>query len=384
MRRLITVMALGFPLVTGCWDMHEVEHLYYVNVFGLDYQNGQYTAYVQILNPELLGIQKGGSSAKTGSWIAKGSGTTPISAIRSIYATTQRRIFWGHTTAIILSERALQSKGIGHMIDIPTRFYELRYLPWTYCTKEPIPDLLKTQPILENSPVFSTLSDPDAMYRQSSYIPPQRLFQTIRNLLEPGRATLIPELSIVQDDWFDAKKSYPELKISGVGVLRHGRIVGCLSRNGAVGLRWLSPDTKNTYLTIRQNKMHMASLTLRRPSWRIRPHLQGTKAQFDVHVNVRGYLAEQCIPTSEDNIQKAAAKQIEREIRLTFRKGLEFKTDIYGLGGVLYRRDSRGFHRWQEAGGATLLTPQSLRHVTVHVRINNSGRTMEPSSHYNE
>ena len=362
--------------------MREVEHLFYVNTLGVDYQNGGYVVYLQIINPETIAKKSSGQSTRPGAWIAKGHGATVIGAIHNIYATTQRRIYWGHTTSLIFSEKALRHVGIQELLENPTRYFEFRYLPWVCCTNESIPDLMNIQPIIEGSPIFSVLSDPIDMYGQSSCVTPQALHSMIRDMFEPGRPSLIPELSIKKSDWFDVKKTYPEPVISGVGVLRNGRLLGSLSREQLNGLRWFTPTAHRTIVTLRKKGKPVAVLTLRTPKHTVQAVLKGTRLSFDIQVNTDGYISEQMLQIPEKQLKTMVAEEMEHEIRQTFASGLLFKTDIYGLSQSLYRRNPQAFRRWMRAGGNSLLHKNSLRHITIRVAIRSSGRTMEPGNHY--
>lgn len=378
------LFSLCVPLLTGCWDMREVEHLFYVNTLGIDYQSGKYIVYLQILNPEAIAKKtSGGGTSRPGAWVAKGDGRTVLGAMHAIYATTQRRIFWGHTTSIVITEQALLHGGIQEAMDIPTRYFEFRYLPWMYCTNAPLPALLNVQPIIEGSPIFSILSDPIDMYGQSSYVVPKQMFGTIRDMLEPGRPSLLPELSIKKSNWMDAKKSYPEPTISGVGVLRHGYLIGRLGREQLVGFRWIMPETRRTIVILHHKEQPVAILTLHSPIPMIKPTLTGKQLVFDVKLRVSGYISEQMEPISEQQIKKLATQQIEHEIRETYAQGIRLKTDIYGLSQSFYRQDTKSYWQWVHAGKTPLLRNYSLRHVAISISLDNSGRTLEAENHYN-
>ncbi|WEH10047.1 hypothetical protein [Alicyclobacillus fastidiosus] len=197
-----------------------MEHMFYVHAIGVDYQDGKYVIYAQVLNPMAIAKESAKSEEKTGAWIGMGVGLSFDEAVQNLYATTQRRVYWGHMDAIVLSETVLAQKGVQEVLDDLTRYHEIRYTPWMFCTNTPVSKVLTAEPILESSPVYSVLSDPNEVYNQSSFIKPLRLHRFIVNLQEPGRPSILTEISVTENQWYDAKTTHPEIKMSGYGLLR--------------------------------------------------------------------------------------------------------------------------------------------------------------------
>ncbi|HEX5564338.1 MAG TPA: Ger(x)C family spore germination protein, partial [Sporosarcina sp.] len=44
------LLLLAALSLSGCWDNNEPERMLYVNGIGIDYKNGQYELYAQIIN----------------------------------------------------------------------------------------------------------------------------------------------------------------------------------------------------------------------------------------------------------------------------------------------------------------------------------------------
>ncbi|WP_284286445.1 Ger(x)C family spore germination protein [Alicyclobacillus fastidiosus] len=380
--KMFLFLCLCVPLLPGCWDSQELEHMFYIHALGIDYQDGKYIIYAQILDPTALSKESQKSEEGLGAWVGVGVGQSYEDAIHDLYATSQRRIRWGHLNAIVFSEPLLAQKGVQESLDMVTRYEEIRYIPWVYCTDSSIPKVLSSAPILESSPVFSFLSDPYAVYRQSSFIEPVRLHRFITNLQEPGRPGIPPEISVKENRWFDAKATYPEIEISGYGLLRNGKLVGRLSRDEAIGERWFSPHISRIPLILNQRGDSIATMTIIKRKCRVRPVIIGGHLRFDAQIQVGGSIVQRGRPLSQAQLESMISKKIEKEIRKTYENGLRYGVDIYTLADSLYRRDPQTFHRYATKDGHLQLSEDSLEHVEVKVKIYDMGKATESANRF--
>ncbi|MCQ6557285.1 Ger(x)C family spore germination protein [Paenibacillus mendelii] len=368
------------PLLTGCWNMRELDHMFYAHAVGIDYKDGQYQLDVQILDFSTLGMQEGGggkSEPETGAWVGKGHGNSIQSALHNLYATSQRRIYWGHLNTVIISESVLKL-GIHEVIDILTRYSEFRYTLWVFGTRASVEEVLLASPILESSPVYSQLGDPNDVYNQSSFIQPIRLNRLIVEMREPGKTPLLPLITLSKGYWLDKKQKYSALEIEGIGMIKDGKWNGWLSKEKVTGSRWLERSTARTPLVIDSEKKHpVASVVFEHPKPRINPEIRKGKVYFNIKVTVKGSIGEMGREASESFITSRSEKLIEEEIRRTFMEGLKQKTDILNLLDSLYRKN---LQEWRNITRSREfpLDAESLKSIDVKVRITNSGRTVEP------
>lgn len=375
-------LCLCVPLLSGCWDSHELEHMFYIHAIGVDYQGGKYVIYAQVLNPMALAKESSKSPEQIGAWIGKGVGPSLEDAVHSLYATTQRMVYWGHLDAIVFSETLLAQKGVQEALDILTRFREVRYTSWVFCTNSAVAKVLSAEPILESSPVYSVLADPSKVYKQSSFIEPMRLHRFIINLQEPGLRGVLPEIAVKENLWFDAKAIHPELEISGYGLLQNGKLVGRISRDEVTGIRWFLPHLFRAVVIVNQHGNAIATMTIDSQRRRIRPVVTGGRLRFDVQMEVNGTVVQMGKAVSEVQLKSMFAQEIQKEIRSTYANGLRLGVDIYALSDSLYRRDPQTFHRYASNDGHIQLHEDSLRRVQVKVKIHDQGKTTEPATRF--
>ncbi len=151
-------------ILSGCLGSNEPERMVYALGMGLDYQDGKYVTYLQIMNlGELARTETGSGSApeQAHADIGRAAGESINDAIFNLYHSTDRRIFWGHLSYVVLTEAALEANGLKNTIDFLDRYRETRYRVWIYTTREPLSRILKTAPLLNSSVALSKLSDPN-------------------------------------------------------------------------------------------------------------------------------------------------------------------------------------------------------------------------------
>lgn len=173
-KKLAVVLMLPL-LLSACWDNNEIDKVLYIHALGVDYKEGEYQVYAQLINIGGLGRSEGGGGIQTSpSTVGMGKGNTVDSAVFDFYKNVPQRIFWGHLSSMVFTEDALKQQNIVlSAMDVINRYRETRYTVWISSTNSSIRDLLNTFPILGISPMFTRLSDPRTSYEQSSFVEPK-------------------------------------------------------------------------------------------------------------------------------------------------------------------------------------------------------------------
>ena len=238
--KLVLIFLTLLPL-TGCWDTNEPERMVYAHGIGVDYKDGKYIVYLQIINLRLMAkaeVSSGGPEVKVE--VGNGIGNTVDEAIYNLYRSSQRRIFYGHVSFLVFSEQALKHGGMKATVDFLDRYRETRYNIWLYATKESIQEILVTLPMLEMSTALSRLSDPVASFEQSSFIRPIDLRELILSLNEPGKEAILPLVTITRKNWATDKSPHNAIKSSGLAVVNLNTLKGNVPSAKAQGFRWVS------------------------------------------------------------------------------------------------------------------------------------------------
>ncbi|WP_102262618.1 Ger(x)C family spore germination protein [Mesobacillus jeotgali] len=356
----VTVMII-LILQTGCTDIKETQDLNYATAIGVDYKDGKYHTYIQLVDLMKVAKTEGGDSSPAKMWVSKAEGEIFIDSFFEIYKTAQERFVWAHVTAIVLSEAALQ-QGFQEIFDGLTRYHEFRLTPWVYGTNESIEDILSTKGFFGQTSLNTILHHPESIFQQSSELKPIQLFELARQIYEPAFTANLPSLSINRSQWKEAEKKEAKLYLNGAYFIKNDEYKGFFSTKELKGLRWTTPEMERIQVLI-PNEGGPSFLTVFEDP---KVKYVSNGSEVDIMVNVKGNLANR---ENNKNLKLAEMKElcesiIKKEIQGQYELGIEQKTDFLNLEHVLYRQS------WRKTAK---LTQASLNKVKVNVDIVHSG-----------
>lgn len=363
-------------LLTGCWNSKDIQTMAYVTGLGLDYQNGKYITYVQVLNFSNIAKTEGMELGSTvPNWIGRGEGKTMTEAFNAIYTSSQIRVFWGHLKAIVCTENLLKrADRIKEAYDMINRYREVRYNVLIYGTKVPLRDIFTQKSILNLSPLDTVMYSPTQIYAQRSFIPPIYGYKCVAHLNEPGSESIIPSISIVDNKWTVDYKDKPMLRINGAFFFSDQQLKGWLKESDLAGYRWLQKKLQRSALQIiDDNNQAIAALVLVRPKPEIIPIVQNGTPFFRISVNVKAFIEELTADITEKELEIRAAKAVKEEIWTTYKKGLATQADVFQLSQALYRNYPKVWNAERQEQ-AFFLNESSLKQIDVKVHLLHTGK----------
>ncbi|TBL75344.1 Ger(x)C family spore germination protein [Paenibacillus thalictri] len=370
--RVLIAALIPVFLLTGCWDIKGIEDTNYFTAVGMDFKDGKYVVYAQMLDFAYVAKQEGGKMGQSTSvWTGRGEGNTITDAFNYLNETAQQRTFTGHVSSLVLSESALEH-GIDEFLDGLSRYRETRFTQWVFGTREPIDKLFMVHPFFDVSPLISILHQPVSAYRQYSYIRPYRMYKTNALLREPGSTLLLPSLTIEDKVWKQEERSSPKLKLNGVYPIYQRKLKSFVDEEHMPGVRWLTRSTRRDSIPIYKDGEAVASVVVTFPKFSIIPKAAGQHVTFDVHFKAVAYLAE-LINTdfSETDIKQGTADQIKKEIKETFDYAKDKSIDIYQFEHELYRKAFADWSRLTANGKEPLA--YSLGDIDINIKVSHSG-----------
>lgn len=371
----LCLILLLLAVAPGCWGSSEIQNIAYSTSLGFDYEDDQFIVYAQVLNfSNIAKSENFEIGTHKPPWIGKGRGKTVLEAVDNIRATSQIPLLWGHTKTIVFSERILdQKKAMREAYDAVNRYREMRYHVLIYGTEMPIETIFSQTSILEFPPIHSLLRTPERIYADRSYIAPCYGYRFIAQLEEPGAAVQLPTLSVDRKAWSVDGKNKGMLRINGANYISKSRKLGWLSEDDLRGSRWLE-RMKRAPINVPNDDSPAATMVLHKPRHRIKAVVRDGSVKYSISVRVKGYISELLRDIPEEELEKEAAKVIEKEIVSTFRKGLAIKADVLHLEETLYRKDPKGWERMHRGDeDSFVLTEDSLDRVDVKVTIKHTG-----------
>ncbi|GHI01250.1 Ger(x)C family spore germination protein [Neobacillus kokaensis] len=359
---------LAIFILTGCWDSNETERMVYVQGVGIDYKNGKYTVYAQIVNTSTTAKTEsmgGPSPAKI--VVGHASGNTLNQAMFNLYSSSQRRLFWGHLSYIVLTEETLKQTSIQATIDQFDRYRETRYSIHFYATKDPLSEILKSLPPLEMTTYLSRLGDPQAAYEQRSVIRPLNLRELLIALNEPPHEAVIPYIRLAKETWETETKPIPIIEFAGAALLTRDGIKKIIPFQQFKGLRWLNSDLQREEITL-TNDLSDVSLVVTNLKIKKKPIITGKTVKFQLSLDATATLAEILKTEPLPKIEREAEKLLKTQIHDTYLTGLQNNIDIYRLSEDVYRKNMKAWKRLEQ-NGKIPLKDNSLQKIKVRMKI---------------
>ncbi|MCD4837905.1 Ger(x)C family spore germination protein [Neobacillus sedimentimangrovi] len=374
--RIILMMLLLILPLSGCWDTNEPERMVYVYGMGIDYKDGDYIAYLQIINLGLLAKNEVvGSSSEVKVEVGHAKGKTVDEAVFNLYRSTQRRIFWGHLSFLIFSEEAMKHGGIISIIDILDRYRETSYRIWVYVTKDPLSRIFKNIPMLGMSTGYSKISDPTAAYEQFSFIEPVDLRRLLIWIHEPGHEANVPLISINNKNWLTDVKRHDSISMDGIAVVTKDNIKGYFTGKNVKGVQWMTNKMKRGGVTVKY-KDSTIDMLITDVKAKIKPVVKGEEIQFDIKVKANAVIDHIVKPVPLTTLTSLIEKELKKDILYTYEQALTKDVDIYHLSETAYRKNVNSWKKVQQ-GGKIPLKKDTIRQLKVKISLDHGGKQRE-------
>jgi spore germination protein KC len=372
-KSIIIILIFCLFSLTSCEnDIGEIENQNFATAIGVDYRDGEYFVYIQMLGLSAVAKSEGGQKAPAEVYVSETKGKTFIDGFFKAYQTSQERFLWANVTAIVLSENVLK-KGLGSVFDGLTRYYEFRPTPWVFGTKEPIEEILSTTGFFEQSPLNTILHSPERSYEQSSTIRPVKLNQFAREFFDPGCTTYIPSLTVDDTQWKKNNKKDGKLAIDGAFFLSNHKYKSYFPYEKIKGMRWLSSETVRASLLLPNEKDTEFITVLEDQMVKTLPEKEGDTYRFKILYLANGVVSNR-IKNNTINVtamEEFVKKGIISEVKELYHLGLEHDIDFLNLEHQLFRKDHAEWKKLSDQN--PLLREDSIKSIEVHITLEHAG-----------
>jgi len=369
----ICICLVLLMLVPGCWNSKDIQNMAYVTTLGIDYEDGKFKSYAQILN--FTNVAKS-ENAEIGKpvpiWVGTGEGRTVTESLTTMYSTSQLRVFWGHMKSLVLTERTMKH-GMMEIYEMMNRYREIRYNILLYGTKESLKDVLTQKSILNLSPLESIIDSPQQIYSQRSFILPVYGYKIIAQMNEETGLAMIPSLEIESKSWYEDTEHRPMFRINGAYFFQNKEYRGHLTEDELKGTRWIQRQLERSPINIPDQGRPIASLILVKPHLYIKPVIENKKVRYKIRVSINAYIDELIKDTPQKTMEKMASIAVENEIKRSYKNGLQKKADVFLLDEKFYRKYPKKWHELHRSR-PFILEEDSIKSVDVRVKIDSSGK----------
>jgi spore germination protein KC len=340
------VLILALLMVSGCWDSKEVENLAITTLVAWDRitENGvdQWQITTRILN--MAGNQGGGEGGQkpgASEILIKGKGLTAQEAFLDITKRLPSRIFYQHSAAMIIGERAAK-EDLPNILSNVMRFPGTRYRNFILVSRGEAFRSLQAQPELVSllSKEVRMLANRTA--EQEGASERVTILDFARRTLREDRDTILPEIQIYLAEEGE-KTASPTVLLEGLGVIRKTKLVGWLNPEESLGYLLVTGKSQDSEIPISTTYGGniLVSYFLTGHKSEIESELIEGKPRFIIKIKADGVVHEINAPVLGIEeiplLEEAASKRIQEIVWKTISKSKEYDADFLGLNENLHR-----------------------------------------------
>ncbi len=349
--------------------MKEIQTLNYATAIGVDYKEGEYHLFIQLIDLAAVASTEGQDTSPL-TYVSDVTGPTFIEAFFRVYESGQNRFIWSHMTTILLSESALE-KGIENIFDGLTRYYEFRLTPWVFATKEPLDEALTKLGFFDQTSLETVLHNPQRLFEQSSLVRPIKLNQFGREIFEPALTTYIPSVAINKDHWQEGQKKEPKLALNGAYFIQNKNYKGFFNLDQIKGLRWVATETKRASLLVPSKEDAEFLVVLDHIDTNIILQEHHGTHKFLVVMNGEGSIGNELAGlTNLREMEQETNESIAKQIQELYQLGVERNIDFLNLEHLVYKKRKE---EWEQIKNGDFLDGDLLNDIKVDVTLLHSG-----------
>lgn len=362
----ILIPLLCLPLIstllTGCWDDRELSELGITSGSAYDWEDNQWKATYQVINPSSgasgMGGSGGGSSSSPPFVTFTVKGRTIMEAIEKTNLTSTREMFFSHSRITVLGERVARH-GINQLIDMFLRKQDARETVYVFIAKGEGGNILDQLMQLTKNQGAGIQLMIEQESRLLSYYPGIRMFELAMALSSESGSAVVPEILLtgpeVMDETTETGRTdlQTRLALGRLGVLKGDQLIGWLSQREAFGLSFMTDKIKTATIAFsskpKSGDKPDASYVLQKSKTVVHPKWEQDHYVIDLDIKGSGVLTE--VGSVMDLNDRASITEMEHSIEqqvleLVNNSWKEVKTlgaDVTGFAVRIHRSDRKRF-----------------------------------------
>lgn len=346
MSRVLTLILILSCLFvgTGCWGVRDITRLNYPVAIGMDpvpkkmekkIPHYSYTFSLPVLSER----------AKKPRQIHTVQGLNIQTALSALQAQVGKQISVGHVRVIAFGEEVAK-EGLDKHLDFFLRTPSIKLDTLMVISAGQSAEKLLNQPTLEEPGMGIYIYNLLDVVNNNVYIRPVSVNDYTIDREDAPAASIIPTITA------SGEKTY----LSGVAILKKGKMVGKLNRNEAEALEMLRNTKARGVIPLGNGKAEFAALGTAKS--KIIPSFQKGKFSFLIKVKFNGALREGVLggdySTNQKDLAPLAKKMANNEKKflekVIHKVQKEFKADVIGLGNAAYINCPKQFNpkEWEK------------------------------------
>jgi spore germination protein KC/spore germination protein len=378
--KIIACILISLSL-TGCWSGRELDTIGIVMGVGLDKPKelNEIEMTVQVMDPSKIKSTSKDSNEKGGGNKAfinmKDKGITISQTLIEVNHKLDRDLFFSDNEIIILG-RNIAEEGIGKKLDFFLRNRETRMLVQVLVAEGSASEVLDISPDIENINA-ANIAELIKLGKKHSEIVSTNLRDFSSKVMSKTTAPVAPMIGIVKED------QKIKVHISETAVFKKDRMVGRLDKKETKGYLWIVNKVKKgtTEVTLKDSN-ELVSIETSSSKSKVTPKISDGKVSFNIEIKEEGEISDQLSvedlakPKKFEELEKAKAEVIEKEIMAAVNIAKELNADIFGFGEIVnksYPKQWKTMEKnWSE------IFPDVQVTVKVDTKLRRNGRITKP------
>lgn len=247
---------------------------------GVDYEKGNYTVTVEILNNEQSGSPSGDSSSENKTKIYSMKGETVADALRLLTTKSGNLPLFAHNRVIVINEN-LNEKTISDVLEFFVRNYDSRASQLICISKgKKAEDIIRAK-LLNDTVKSEILENLLKESYEHSLIPQVRVIDAVNFLDNKALTLCIPAVSVKKNG------ENEDYELSGCAVYdEKGRVSKFLSVEEAEGLAFLNNDVRKGFFTENLPNGEKATFVINKSKTRFRVGTENGNLIYYLTVNI--------------------------------------------------------------------------------------------------
>lgn len=382
-KRMILILITSLLLVS-CSNYKELNSVSIVVAMGVDYlpKENKYNMVLQIINPSAIASLTG--SIGTPIVSVQQKGRTISEAARNITKSVSRSNIYSHVALVVIGEKLAKEKSLNFIFDVFERDSKIRVnIPVIIARNETVYRVMNNLPALDKLPaksIVGKIKNTSSLLGENQEI---QMRQIISALSSSGRepvvngATLENETkkSETLDNFSDVKSSYN--MISGLGVIKKGKLVGWLDGPPAKSVQIIDNVIKETNIQIKCSNKEFDSMEITRLKTDTKIKMKNKVPLININVKAIAIIDEVLCNDNFDQAKTLEKYEIlsEKAVKETIETGIKeaqgYGADIFGFGEKLHLSEPKVFKKYEKNWNGQF--QKAKVKVNVDVQINNVG-----------
>ncbi|MFY4774125.1 Ger(x)C family spore germination protein [Metabacillus sp. RGM 3146] len=356
------IILLLLPLLlSGCWGKKELTDLAFVSALGFDVnENGGYTGTFQIFNPGNVSMSSGGGEKGPAVSVYTAEGKNIVELSRRASSKVSRKLYYAHANLVVISEELAKKKGIIQLFDALDRDPEFRITASVVIAQgSSAADIVKTLTPIDKNPAEKVINNLKYTSERWGEDIKVNIKEVIHSLISTGKDPAIGGFKINGDstigkkaDNIQASEPATTLSADGIAVFKQGKLIDWFHDKTARGAVWGLNLLKATDINIDwDGQKESIAYEVMRQKTKISADTKDKLPSISIDVSAEGDIGEATVPVNLQDrkvlskLQHAFSKEIKEEIETAIERAKENKSDIFGFGEAIHRKDPK---LWKE------------------------------------